>query len=47
MCVEEESKEIGIELSVADIQFLREKANKAELTLEEYIEQILEAFIKD
>ncbi len=47
MCVEEESKEIGIELSVADIQFLREKANKAEITLEKYIEQILESYIKE
>ena len=46
MCVDEESTEVAIRLSVADIEFLQEKANKSARKLEDFIADIIESYIK-
>jgi predicted DNA binding CopG/RHH family protein len=47
MCVDEESTEVAINLRVADIEFLQEKANKSGRTLDEFIADIIESYVKD
>ena len=47
MCVDEESTEVAINLSVADVQFLQEKANKSGRKLDDFISDIIESYIKD
>ena len=47
MCVDEESTEVAINLSVADIEFLQEKANKSGRKLNDFISDIIESYIKD
>ena len=46
MCVDQESTEVAINLSVADIEFLKEKANKSGRKLDEFIADIIESYIK-
>ena len=47
MCVDEESTKVAINLSVADIEFLQEKANKSGRELNEFLSDIIESYIKD
>ena len=47
MCVDEESTKVAINLSVADIEFLQEKAKKSGRKLDDFIVDIIESYIKD
>ncbi len=47
MCVDEESTEVAINLRVADLEFLQEKANKSGRKLDDFISDIIESYIKD
>ena len=47
MCVDEDSTKVAINLSVADVEFLQEKAKKSARNLDDFIADIIESYIKD
>ena len=47
MCVDQESTKVAINLSVADMEFLQEKAKKSGRKLDDFIVSIIDSYIND